>query len=568
MEQRVINVTAKGGDFATNEPTYYNVAIYCRLSRDDEKFGNSISIQNQRTLLTEYVQENGWRIADCYIDEGVSGTTFERDGFKRMIGDIEQGKINLVISKDLSRLGRDYLKTGYYTEVFFPEHNVRYIALNDGIDTLNRNTAIIPIKNILNEIYAKEISCKIKASMSAKFERGEHHGACVPFGYALDRSSKKLIIDEKSAETVRLIFSLSVQGYGALRVRNALIEGKHLTPSAYLHSQNPKYYAKKYENAGEQSLYEWSTDMVQRILKNEAYIGNTVHYKEKPATFKVSRRQNNPKDQWLQMKHTHEPIIDLDDWEAVQNRVQNHSRLTRTSPESVLGKTVRCADCERLMYLFPIRKKKSGGIMGTGLRYMLCTTYLGYGKTKCRTHNINYNRLCELILEDIRYYAKLALDNPTKLIKALSKSDNEQKQADNRITRCDYESTVKRLSEVERLMQRLFEESAAGILSNANYAVLVEKYQQEQAVLTEKANELAAQLKAKENNACSSEKWTALIAKYADLKELNANIVEALCEKILVHQAETINGARVQKIEIFYNFIGEAPIIEPERGRK
>ena len=568
MEQRDLIAVAKGGINAINEPTYYNVAIYCRLSRDDEKFGNSISIQNQRTLLTEYVHENGWRVADCYIDESVSGTTFERGGFKRMIDDIENGKINLVITKDLSRLGRDYLKTGYYTEVYFPEKNVRYIALNDGIDTLDRNAEIIPFKNILNEMYAKEISRKIKSSMSAKFERGEHHGACVPFGYALDRNSKKLLIDENSAETVRLIFRLSAQGYGSLRIRNALVGGKHYTPSAYLNSKNPKYYSKKYENADEQALCEWSADMVRKILKNEAYIGNTIHYKEKPTAFKANRRQINPKDQWLCVEHTHEPIIDLNDWETVQKRVQNYSKQIRTSPVSVLGKTVRCADCGRLMYLFPIKKKKSGEIMGTGLRYMICTTYLGYGKTKCGTHTVNYNNLCGLILEDIRHYAKLALDNPTTLIKALNKCDNEQKQATNRKTQLDYDFAIKRLCEVERLLQRLFEESASGILSSTNYAVLVGRYQQEQAVLMEQAKELTDQLKALEDDACSSDKWIALIAKYADLKELNSNIVEELCEKVLVHQAETINGAREQKIEIFYNFIGEAPVLESERGRE
>ena len=237
------------------ERPYYNAAIYCRLSQEDEKLEESLSIQHQKTLLTDFIQENGWHIADCYVDDGVSGTTFERGDFKRMIGDIEQGKINMVVTKDLSRLGRDYLKTGYYTEVYFPENAVRYIALNDGIDTLTQNDEIIPFRNILNEMYAKEISRKIKSSLAAKFDRGEYHGANAPLGYAKDQSTKKLVIDENSADTIRLIFSLSAQGMGYAKIRDILIEGKHLTRSAYLHSQNPRYYAEKYNNADEEALY-------------------------------------------------------------------------------------------------------------------------------------------------------------------------------------------------------------------------------------------------------------------------------------------------------------------------
>jgi len=554
------------------EQRHYNAAIYCRLSQDDKQTGTSLSIQNQQTLLTEYVQENGWRVADCYIDDGISGTTFERGDFKRMLEDIEQGKINMVVTKDLSRLGRDYLKTGYYTEVYFPEHDVRYVALNDGIDTLNRISDIIPFKNILNEMYAKEISRKIKSAFRAKFERGEYHGANAPLGYAKDPDSKKLVIDENSAETIRLIFKLSSQGNGMAKIRNVLIAEKHLTPSAYLYTHNPKYYAKKFENGGEQALYAWSNNAVSQILKNEVYIGNTLHHKEKTVTFKGKRRQQSPKDQWLRTENTHEPLVSLDIWEAVQQRFQSRTKQTRTNPESVLGQTVRCVDCGSIMWLSPIQRSKvTGERLKAGTRYMRCATYNLYGKTKCESHNVNYNRLCQIILEDIRHYAKLALADPTSLIKALNKDDNTQKRASGQKAKQEHEGITKRLAELERRLQRLFEESIAGALTDANYSVLVAKYQQEQAALMQQAGELAAQLEALETSAHNSVKWTALIAKYADLQELNTGIVTELCEKILVHNAEMVDGKRYQKIEIFYRFIGgmeAAPVIVKEkRGR-
>ena len=544
---------------------HYNTAIYCRLSKDDEKLGIALSIQNQKTLLTDYVQKNGWRVADYYIDSGYSGRNFDRPEFKRMIADIEQGKVDMVIVKDMSRFGRDYLNAGYYIELYFPEKDVRFIALNDGIDSLNKNTDIVPFRNILNEFYARDISKKIKSAVKAKFERGEYHGANAPFGYA--KHNKRLVINEVTAKTVRLIFDMSAQGNGVMRIRNALVAGKHLTPSAYLHLQNPKFYAKKFENADETAYYEWSTAMIPTILKNEVYIGNTIHYKEKSRDFKQKKRQTNPKDQWLRIENTHEPIISLEVWEKVQARFQGREQLKRTNPASVLGNVVKCADCGNNMWVSSIQRSKvTGERFKAGTRYMRCLTHNMFGNTKCLSHNINYNKLCQLVLDDIRYFAKIALEQPQELIKSLNKSDNAQKRAYARKVKQDYERKLKRLNELERLLQRLFEDNAIGVVADTNYAVLFEEYQQEQIVLTEQVAELSAQVEELANNADNSEKRTTIIAKYADLQELNPYIVEELCEKILIHQAEKVDGKRIQKIEIFYRFIGEAPITE-ERGQ-
>ena len=270
------------------QQSFYNAAIYCRLSKDDESHGDSSSITTQKDMLTQYATDHSWRIAGCYVDDGISGTTFERSGFKQMIDDIYEGKINMVITKDLSRLGRDYLKTGYYTECFFPENNVRYIAVNDGIDSLNSDNEIAPFKNILNEMYAKDLSKKIKSAFRVKFARGDYHGAFAPFGYTKDPDNiGKLIIDPESSQTVKLIYDFANQGYGAMRIRATLRDMKILTPSAYLHKLNPKYYTKLYTNAEDSIFYalylKQKAEFPHDYAKNRLLEISNVWVKERPS---------------------------------------------------------------------------------------------------------------------------------------------------------------------------------------------------------------------------------------------------------------------------------------------
>lgn len=539
---------------------FYNVAIYCRLSKDDESHGESSSISTQKSMLTKYVTDNNWRIVDYYIDDGISGTTFERSGFKRMLDDIEEGKINMVITKDLSRLGRDYLKTGYYTEVFFPESDVRYIALNDGIDTLNSDNDIAPFKNILNEMYAKDISKKIKSAYKVRIARGEYHGAFAPFGYAKDPDNKgKLIIDKESSETVKLIFSLAKQGLGAARIRNVLIEKKLPTPSAYLNKLNPqKYYTKMYQNAPETLFYAWSHGGVERILENEIYIGNMIHYKEVSVSFKSKRRQNQPRDKWVRSENTHEPIIDRETWDLVQERFLHRGRLPRTNPPNIFQRIVRCADCGKQMWLTPLQKNKITGEK-TERRYFQCQTYREFGKIKCTCHNASHKAVYGIVLNDIRYYANIALQEPQKLLNLLTESENKQKAREFKQAQQEHKKTVDRLNELEILLQRLFEENVVGTLNHSNYTTLFTKYQTEQEQLKVVACELAKKIDTLGEAHDNCEKWIELIAKYKDLQELDAPIVNELCEKILIHEPTKVDGRRIQKIEIFYRFVGQMP---------
>ena len=539
------------------QQNFYNAAIYCRLSKDDESHGDSLSIVTQKEMLTKYVTERGWRVHNYYIDDGISGTTFERSGFKQMIEDIEDGKINLVITKDLSRLGRDYLKTGYYTECYFPENDVRYIAVNDGIDTINSDNDIAPFKNILNEMYAKDISKKIKSAYKVKFARGDYHGAFPHFGYAKDPQNKcKLIIDPESAATVRLIFDLAKQGFGSARIRTELVARKALTAAAYLYKQKPeKWYTKKFTNADPKDFYAWTKQMVERIREDEIYIGNTVHHREISVSYKSKRRVRQPREKWQITKNTHEPIIDLDTWNLVQERYKHRGRPPRTEAHNIFQRIVRCVDCGRPMWLTPRQINPKTGEK-TERRYLHCRTNLDYGKLKCTMHNASYKAVQAIVLNDIREYARLAVDQPDELLKMLTESENKHKQAAFKQTRRDHDRGVKRLGELERLLKRLFEENVAGRMDDANYEAMFAQYQAEQQNLKAEVGELSEQLAVLGEVHDNSQRFIDLVAKYKDLQELDAPIVNELCEKILIHESQKIDGKRWQKIEIFYRFIG------------
>jgi len=509
----------------------YDVGIYCRLSSEDESRSDSVSIQNQKTMLTKYVIDNNWRVIDCYIDDGVSGTTFEREGFKRMLGDIEQGKINMVITKDLSRLGRDYLKTGYYTDVYFPDNGVRYIALNDGIDTINKENDIAPFKNILNEMYARDISKKIKSAYKVKCARGDYHGSFAPFGYAKDpEDSKKLIIDEESAATVRLIFQLSSQGYGCAKLRHYLADNKFLTPAAYLHKKDPKQYTKRFQNVpdGDSIWYAWSNGVVANILHNQVYIGNIVHYKQVSVSFKSKKCKPQPKDKWLITENAHPPLIERELWELVQERMKQKSRGFQTCIyPNIFNKIVRCADCGWNMQLSSYSTSKTGKRYYEN-RYFSCLTNRDYGKNRCTTHSAIYKELYQLVFDDIRRYAKMAVEQPEILINTLSTTEEKKRQTSESKMKEEYGQGKKRLDDLVLLLQKLFEQNVSGILNDTNYTAMFTKYQQEQGHLETRVKELEKQLTLIEQNEGNSQKWVDLISKYADFLTFSKSIVATL----------------------------------------
>ena len=500
---------------------HYNVAVYCRLSKDDDNKAESSSISNQKIILTSYV------------DDGISGTTFNRPDFNRMIEDIDNGKVNLVITKDLSRLGRDYIKTGFYTEVYFAEKQVRYIALNDGIDTIHNDNDIAPFKNILNEMYAKDCSRKVKAAYKIKAAR-----------------------DEESAEIVRLIFSLSAQGYGANRIRTYLVENKIPTPAAYLHRKNPKYYESYFRGKKPEDSYAWSVTAVTRILKDEVYLGRIIHGKEVSLSYKTKERKSQTRDKWTIIEGTHEPLVDVEAWNTIRERCASKSQPNKQSEVHMFSRLVKCADCGWAMNLCSVQTDKRAKNPKTVRQYFHCGKYRQFGKTQCSTHNISYPKLCMLVLDDIRTFACFALVNEQELLKTLTTDGNEKISQKRNQYQKDLERARKRLNELDVLFPKLYEDNAIGKLTDRNFTLLSVKYQKEQDELTVTVSELEKQLKMLESAVADVSTWVELIKQYTDIEELNASLLNELVEKIVIHERTHIDGIRHQRIDIYYRFVG------------
>ena len=323
----------------------YNTALYLRLSRDDELQGESSSITTQRSMLRLYAKEHHLNVIDEYIDDGWSGTNFERPSFQRMIEDIEAGKINCVVTKDLSRLGRNYIMTGQYTELYFPSHNVRYIAIDDGVDSEKGESEIAPFKNIINEWVARDTSRKVKSAFKTKFAEGAHYGAYAPLGYKKHPDIKgKLLVDEETKWIIEKIFSLAYQGCGSAKITKQLRAEKVPTAS-WLNFTRYGTFAHIFEGKPDSKRYEWTIAHVKAILKSEVYIGNSVHNMQSTVSFKSKKKVRKPESEWFRVENTHEPIIDKEVFYRVQEQIKSRRRQTKEKATPIFAGLVKCADC-------------------------------------------------------------------------------------------------------------------------------------------------------------------------------------------------------------------------------
>ncbi len=323
----------------------YNTALYLRLSRDDDNVGDSNSIQTQRLMLRDYAQSHGLCVVDEYVDDGWSGTNYDRPGFQRMIDDIEDGKINCVVTKDLSRLGRNYILTGQYTEIYFPSKGVRYIAVNDNVDTINGESELAPFLNILNEMHARQTSKKVKAALHTRRMNGAHWGAHVLLGYRKDPDKKgHLLIDPETKWIVEKIFDLAVHGMGAAKITRILTEEQVPTPG-WIHYTREGTYARFYQDAGEDKRYDWNLSAVKSILKDENYVGNSIHNKSCIASFKTKKEVRNPKSEWICVENTHKGIISKEVFEQVQAQIANRRRMQKDGTTQIFAGLLKCADC-------------------------------------------------------------------------------------------------------------------------------------------------------------------------------------------------------------------------------
>lgn len=521
-------------------------ALYCRLSQDDKQEGDSNSIINQKKILKKYALDRGYTNIQFYIDDGVSGTTFNRAGFQSMIADVETGKVKRVIVKDMSRLGRDYLQVGMYTEIFFPEHDVHFIAVNDGVDSNQEDNEFTPFRNIINEWYAKDTSKKIRAVKRSKGMAGEHIGSHPPYGYMKNPENKKeWIIDEEAAEVVREIFRLCVGGYGPTQIANILTERKILCPTYYALEKGGKP-----RTALPADKYTWNGPVVAKILDRMDYLGHTVNFKTHVKSYKVHKTIYNSPDQWKVFEGTHEAIIDKETFEIVQKIRAGKRRPTRMGEMPMFSGLLYCADCGRKLSFH--RKADDP----PEKHHYLCENYRS-NTANCTMHYIRNVVVERIVLENLKEVIQYVSNYEDEFVRMIMDSDMRQRNRELSQKKKRLAEIQKRIGELDTIFQRIYEDNIMGKLSDERFMKMSKGYEDEQHTLQTEADEIQSELQQEEKKSVDVKRFLAIVKKYTDLTELTPEILREFIDKIIVHAPDKSSGRRLQEIEIIYNHIGE-----------
>lgn len=531
----------------------YNVGIYCRLSNDDERDGESVSIENQKLLLQNYVRQRGWNEVDVYVDDGYSGTNFNRPGVQRLIEDAKAKRINLILVKDLSRFGRNYIEFGQYTDYLFPSIGCRFIALNNGIDTQSQDgsTDVMCFLNLFNEFYSRDTSKKVKAVKKACAENGKFMGTYPAYGYKRDPADKHhLIIDEDTAPVVRRIFAMRASGMGFHAIAVVLNEEGVQSPGVL-------YYQRKGQSDPRRVNHKWADATVKNIVRNEVYIGNMVQGKTGTMSYKSRKLINKPEDEWIRVEGTHEAIIPRSVWDTVvgidQKRVQK--KETSDGYKSIFTGLVYCADCGFKMRNHTEKFTYKDGRPG---RYssFICGNYARSGKSACTVHTIYEHVLEQLVLADIREKARFAEYDPERLAQQIIRL--KEKENRTRLSSFDQElkTTQTRISELERLMQNLYEDKCTGTIPQTVFQTLMRKYEAERAEKADALPELERKVKAHQENQQGADHWTEVIRRYTEITQLDETILFELVDRIEVGDTRKENGLRVRDIKVYYRYVG------------
>ncbi len=529
-------------------------ALYCRLSKDDMVDDESNSITNQKMILKKFADDNGFTNTSYYVDDGFSGTNFERDGFKAMMNDIENGKIGIVITKDLSRLGRDYLKTGELIEMIFPDYNVRYIAINDGVDTAKSENELLAFKNIFNDWYARDCSKKIRAVFKAKGQSGKH--LCPPvYGYKHSETDKNLwVIDDEPAEVVRKIYRLCIDGYGPTQIARILTEQGVPTPTAYAISQGRNTCHK---NA---KTYRWGTQTICHILEKPEYLGHTVNFRTHMKSYKVKKIVYNPQEEWQIFENTHEPIITQQEFDLVQEIRKGKRRLQRSNVVNAFSGMVYCADCGEKMYLSRRKNERPEQ------EHMRCSTY-AKKQDSCTVHYIRTCVLREIVLGEINKVLETVKTNENEFIQAAMSNSVQIQSSELAKAKKSLKQAEKRIAELDKLFIRIYEDNVSGRISNERFDMMSTLYEDEQKALKSSADELRMFIDDAEKRSGDVTAFIDLVRKYEHIEELTPEIVHELIEKIVVHEADKSSGKRIQQIDIYFRFDVAVSSIETETGK-
>ena len=522
-------------------------ALYPRLSHEDTLQGESNSISNQKRILEAYAKQNGFSNLKWYTDDGFSGANFQRPGFQSMLADIEAGLVGTVIVKDMSRLGRNYLQVGMYTEMIFPQNGVRFIAINDGVDSAQGDNDFAPLRNIFNEWYVRDCSRKIKTVVRAKGMSGKPLTSQPPYGYLKDENGM-FVIDPETAPVVRQIYALNLAGTGPTQIARILTEQEIPTPGTleYWRSGTTRRYYPGYE-------CKWATNTVCHILERREYIGDTVNFKTEKVSYKVKTSVPNPEEKQMVFEGTHEPIIDRASWERVQGLRKKRRRPTREGEPGLFSGLLVCADCGNILYQ---QRRHS-----TKQDCYICGSYKKR-TADCTAHHIATSALVAGITENLRNitsYASLHEAEFVRLLQAQTAAKDKRKAV---ARRKELDAAEKRLDQLSLICRRLYEDKAMGSVSEEQYAEWSAGYEQERTGLKSRIAELQAEASKAQEAAASVGKFMEVVRKYTNFEELTPTMLREMIDKIIVHEAVAIDGKRrgkhrTQEIEIYYSFIGK-----------
>jgi site-specific DNA recombinase len=534
----------------------FRAAIYCRLSKDDDLDGESASIANQRDMLEHYCEKQGWEVVEVYQDDGYTGLNMERPDLKRMIKAIERRQVNLVITKDLSRLGRNYLQTGYLIEDFFPRNGVRYIAMNDGIDTLRENNDIAPFKNILNEMYSKDISKKVHSSYLLKAQKGEFTGCVAPFGYRKDPEDKNhLLVDEETAPIVRQIFRWALEGHGPNFIWSRLEEQKVPCPTWWNRERGIRNVRTKWEKQDpEKGRYMWDFSVIKDILMNPVYAG-AIASQKKDYRFKIGTIGEKKPQDWIVVEQRHEPLIDRKSFAIVQDKLKSRQRPRQNGETSLFAGLIKCGECGKSLTIRTTHAKHPQQIYA-------CKTYGAFGKTHCSQHRVEYDTLYRLVLNKIRECASAALMDGEAIAGKLTDTCEAEQKGQREAWERSLAKDEERIEVLEKMVLRLYEDMMAGRISDTNFNLMLGRTQTEQAELKARVEEARKRLSDEAKIESDARQWIDAIQEYADITELDAATLNRLIKEIVVHERIDSDKTRHISIEIHFNL---KPIPEVEQ---
>ena len=527
-------------------------ALYCRLSRDDELQGESNSISNQKRILESYAREHSLMPYQFFVDDGWSGANFQRPGFTEMMDAVESGAVKTVVTKDLSRLGRNYLQVGLFTEITFPKKGVRFIAINDGVDSAQGDNDFAPLRNIFNEWLVRDTSKKIKAVKRSKGMSGKPITSKPVYGYLMDED-ENFIIDEEAAPVVKQIYNLCLAGNGPTKIARMLTEQQIPTPGTleYRRTGSTRRYHPGYE-------CKWATNTVVHILENREYTGCLVNFKTEKPSYKVKHSVENPPEKQVIFENHHEPIIDTQTWERVQELRKQRKRPNRYDEVGLFSGILFCADCGSVMYQQRYQTDK---------RKQDCYICGSYKKrtADCTAHFIRTDLLTAGVLSNLRKVTSYAAKHEARFMKLLIEQNEDGDRRRNAAKKKELEAAEKRIAELSAIFKRLYEDSVTGRISDERFTELSADYEAEQKELKERAARLREELSKAQEATANAEKFMNVVRRHTTIEELTPTLLREFVEKIVVHESVALDGKRRgklrrQEIEIYYSFVGKVEL--------